>query len=99
MAFPGGSDGKVSAYSVVALGSIPGSGRSSREGNGNSLPYSCLENLIFGEAWQSTVHEVPDLYMTECLTLSLFSRIKAIPWGPSNRILNCLLVVVMGFQK
>ena len=55
----GGSDGKVSAYSVGALGSIPGSGRSSREGTGNSLPYPCLEIPIFGGAWQSTVHDVP----------------------------------------
>jgi len=42
--FPGGSEGKVSAYSVGDLGSIPGSGRSSGEGNGNPLQYSCLEN-------------------------------------------------------
>ena len=42
--FPGGSDGKVSAYSVGNLGSIPGSGRSSGEENGNPLQYSCPEN-------------------------------------------------------
>ena len=42
--FPGGSDGKTSAYSAGDLGSIPGSGRSSGEGNGNPLQYSCLEN-------------------------------------------------------
>ena len=42
--FPGGSDGKASAYSAGDLGSIPGSGRSSGEGNGNPLQYSCLEN-------------------------------------------------------
>ena len=48
--FPGGSDGKVSAYSVGDLGSIPGSGRSSGEGNGNPLQYSCLENPM-GGAW------------------------------------------------
>ena len=36
-----GSDGKVSAYNVGDLGSIPGSGRSPGEGNGNSLQYSC----------------------------------------------------------
>ena len=42
--FPGGSDGKASAYSVGDLGSIPGSGRSPGEGNGNPLQYSCLEN-------------------------------------------------------
>ena len=42
----GGSDGKASAYSAGDLGSIPESGRSSGEGNGNPLQYSCLENLI-----------------------------------------------------
>ena len=42
--FPGGSDGKVSAYSVGDLGLTPGLGRSSGEGNGNPLQYSCLEN-------------------------------------------------------
>ena len=41
--FPGGSDGKVSAYSAGDLGSIPGSGRSPGEENGNPLQYSCLE--------------------------------------------------------
>ena len=38
--------------------SIPGSGRSPREGNGNLLQYSCLENSIDRETWQATVHEV-----------------------------------------
>ena len=33
------------------LGSIPGSGRSPGEGNGNPLQYSCLENLMDREAW------------------------------------------------
>jgi len=42
--FPGGSDGKVSAYNAGDLGSIPGLGRSPGEGNGNLLLYSCLEN-------------------------------------------------------
>ena len=42
--FPGGSDGKESTYNVGDLGSIPGSGRSPGEGNGNPLQYSCLEN-------------------------------------------------------
>ena len=37
-------DGKESAYKAGHLGSIPGSGRSSGEGNGNPLQYSCLEN-------------------------------------------------------
>ena len=44
MDFPGGSDSKASAYNAGDLGSIPGSGRSLGEGNGNPLQYSCLEN-------------------------------------------------------
>ena len=44
--FPGGSDGKESAYSAGDPGSIPGSGRSPREGIDNSLQYSCLENSM-----------------------------------------------------
>ena len=44
MYLPGGSDGTASAYSAGDLGSIPGSGRSSGEGNGNPLQYSCREN-------------------------------------------------------
>ena len=37
---------------------IPGSGRSSGEGNGNPLQYSCLENSMDREAWWATVHGV-----------------------------------------
>ena len=40
--FPGGSEGKTSAYNAGDPGSIPGSGRSAGEGNGNPLQYSCL---------------------------------------------------------
>ena len=56
--FPGGSEVKVSACNAGDLGSIHGSGRSPREGNGNPLQYSCLENLIDGGAWWATVHGV-----------------------------------------
>ena len=56
MDFPGGSDGKVFAYKAVDPGSIPGSGRSPGEGNGNPLQYSCLENPMDGEAWWAAFH-------------------------------------------
>ena len=49
--FPGGSDSKASAYNVGDLVSIPGSGRSSGEGNGDPLQYSCLENPMDRGAW------------------------------------------------
>ena len=58
MGFPGGSDLKASAYNAGDLGSIPGSGRSPGEGNGNPLQYSCLENPMDGGAWWATVHRV-----------------------------------------
>ena len=40
---PGGSEGKDSAGDAGDPGSIPGSGRSPGEGNGNLLQYSCLK--------------------------------------------------------
>ena len=58
MGFAGGSEGKVSACNVGELGSIPESGRSPGEGNGNPLQYSCLENPLDGGAWWATVHVV-----------------------------------------
>ena len=48
--FPGGSDGKASAYKAGDPGLILGLGRSSGEGNGNPLQYSCLENPMDGGA-------------------------------------------------
>ena len=55
LCFPGGSDGKASAYNAGNLGSIPGLGRSSGEGNGNPLQYSCLENPVDRGALWATV--------------------------------------------
>ena len=37
---------------------IPWSGKSSEEGNGNPLQYSCLDNSMDREAWWATVHGV-----------------------------------------
>ena len=55
--FPGASDSKASAYNAGDPGLIPGWGRSSGEGNGNPLQYSCLEYPM-GEACWATVHGV-----------------------------------------
>ena len=49
---------KESAYNAGDPGSIPGSGRSPGEGNGNPLQYSCLENPMDRGALQAIVHEV-----------------------------------------
>ena len=56
--FPSGSEVKASACNEGDLGSIPGTGRSSGEGNGNPLQYSCLENPMDRGAWWATVHGV-----------------------------------------
>ena len=49
--FPGDSDGKASTCNAGDTGSIPWSGTSPGEGNGNLLRYSCLENAMDGGAW------------------------------------------------
>ena len=42
------------------VSSIPGSGRSPREGIGNPLRYSCLRNLMGRGAWSATVYGVTE---------------------------------------
>ena len=42
----------ANAGDIKDMGSVPGSGRSPEEGNGNALLYSCLENPMDRGAWQ-----------------------------------------------
>ena len=56
-----------SACNVGDLGSIPGSGRSPRKGNGYPLQYSCLENSM-NRGYSSW--DCQELDMTEQLTHS-----------------------------
>ena len=83
--FPGGSDGKTSACNAGDRGSIPGSGGSPGEGNGNPLQYSYLENPMERGAWQATVHGVAkaftftyDLVGACMLLLLLLSRFSCV---------------------
>ena len=65
---PGGSVVKrmpANARDSGDMGLIPGSGRSTGEGNSNPLQYSCLENPMDIGAWQAIVHRVAELDMTE----------------------------------
>ena len=65
MGFPGGSDGKESAYNVRDendMGSIPVLGRFPGEGNDNLFQYSCQGNR---GAWRATVHAVAKELDTE----------------------------------
>ena len=56
--FPGGSVVKNPPANAGDVGLIPGSGRSTGEGNGNPLQYSCLENSTDRGALGATVHGV-----------------------------------------
>ena len=56
LGFPGGSDGKESACNAGDLDSIPGLGKSLKEGNGNPLQYSFLENSMDRGAWWAIVN-------------------------------------------
>ena len=71
--FPGGSEVKESASNAGDLGSIPGLGRSSGEGNGYPLQYSCLENPWTEEPAGYSPWDNKELDTTEQLTLSHFS--------------------------
>ena len=44
------------AGDTADVGSVPGSGRSPGEGNGNLLQYSCLENPMDRGAWWAAAH-------------------------------------------
>ena len=58
--FPRSSVSKASACNAGDLGSIPGLGRSSGEGNDNPLQYSHLENSMDRGAWRAMVHGVAE---------------------------------------
>ena len=90
MGFPGGSEVKASAYDARDLGSIPGSGRSPGEGNGNPLQYSCLKNPMDRGAWWTTVHGVAESQtrlsdFTSSVTLNSFPI--------------CVIMTIISFQK
>ena len=54
--FRGGSVVKNRLPNARDMGSIPGSGRSPGEGNGNPFQYFCLENPMDRGSWQAIVH-------------------------------------------
>ena len=85
--FPDGSDGKESACNAGDRGSIPGSGRSPGEGNGNALQYSCLGNSMNRGAWWNTVCGIAETDATERPTLSLSIIINTCN-------LKCIIIII-----
>ena len=68
MGCKGGTSGKkpiATAGDVRGMGSIPGLGRSSGEGNGDPFRYSCLENLMDREVSLATVQSHTESDTTE----------------------------------
>ena len=60
LGFPGGAvvkNSPANAGDARDMGSIPRSGRSSGEGNGNLLQYSSLENPMDRGAWRAAGYE------------------------------------------
>ena len=53
-----GKQSTCSARDTRDMGSVPGSGRSPGEGNGNPLQYSCLDNSMNRGALCTTVHGI-----------------------------------------
>ena len=58
---------KESTCNIGDVGSVPGSGRSPGEGNGNPVQYSCLENPMDRGAWRGTVHGVAKSWIRQRL--------------------------------
>ena len=65
-------------YNARDLGSIPESGRSSGEGNGNPLQYSSLENHMDRGAWWVTVHGVAKSWTRLSKFTSLLRKFRGI---------------------
>ena len=94
--FPGGSDGKASAYNAGDPGSIPGLRRTPGEGNGTPLQYSCLENPMGRGAWWAAVHGVTksrghNWATSLSLSLSCLRTVSGLNLLASPVILKCKL--------
>ena len=64
----------ASAEATGDAGSIPGSGRSTRVGNGNPLQCSCLGNFMDNGGWWTTVHAVSESDTTERMNTHTYTH-------------------------
>ena len=73
----------ASAGDARDAGSIPGSGRALREGNGNPLQHSCLENSMDRRAWWATIRGIGKS-QTQLSTHACADKIKWLNQGHSR---------------
>ena len=95
--FPGSSDGKECACSAGDPGSILGLGRSSGEGNGTPVQYSCLGNPMDRGAWRAEVHGV-STSRTRLSDLTLTLSIQLWHLVVSLQCFNCCGFIIMCFN-
>ena len=105
--FPGGSVVKNPPANARDMGLLPRLGSSPREGNGNPVKYSCLENPMDGGTWLATVHGVTNSHYTlqlhglqharlPCPSLSPRSLLNLVSINlvmPSNHLILCRLLL------
>ena len=89
---PAGSAVKNMPATARDTGLIPGSRRSTGEGNGNPLQYSCLENPMVRGAWQATVHGVTR-YRHNLATKPPHQKQQFHFLGPLDTGISCTLFV------
>ena len=77
-------------------GSVPGSGRSTGEGNGNPLQYSCLENPMDRKAWWATVQGVAKSWTQLSDFLSFLSL--SVPWYNGEHMMTEELRMILTFR-
>ena len=77
-------------------GSIPGSGRSPGERNGNPLQYCCLGNPMDKGAWQATVHGVAKELDTTC-TLLQVAKFHSFSWLNNIPLYICIAHLLNSF--
>ena len=109
MDFPGGSEGTDSTCKAGDPGLIPGSGKSPREGNGNPLQYSQLENPMDGGAGGYSLWGRKESDTTEPLSVHVFlhqqkaqrsqPKAEAPVWSVSAGMVSRLLSTVIEKRK
>ena len=89
-----GKESTCDAGDTEHMGSIPGSGRSPGEGNGNPFQYPCLKNPMDKGAWQATVQSVSYLVLKKT---SLKTELQLVKKTLINKKIRMICIKVLEF--